>query len=323
MSTINCEACSELRENAPDFVQNGVTTEICNSLANDTGLNPNLTSLHTDAEDLHNVNDCLIGSMDSAIEAYDVCDWKEYMHKFVPNLYEFNKAMICSLGGVWSYLHEMACQMGYLFNGVSFSIGEDPTANSYVVAGKGISFYQVDSQEYVSSNISLVYIAGGLVRGGGSMIFHQTDFTDAKACVNFDNGSVERTSRARLGNPLFSQTGRWVSGGELLYEIRFKNSAYPQVKRFFNGFGVQGNGGGYSISAGVTTEGNYAYGQHGTCDAQGNPTSEGFSAGHLVPEGWTYIQVRMQYAHTPFNDGTQYTPMYFMGVRMNQDGFDC
>lgn len=322
MSTINCEACSELRENAPDFVQNGVTTAICNSLANDTGLNPNLASLHTDAEDLHNVNDCLIGSMDSAIEAYDVCDWKEYMHKFVPNLYEFNKAMICSLRGSWEYIHRLECLVGYLFQGTSFRVDEDPTLNSYVVAGKGISFYQVGDGE-LSSDIRMIYVAGGLLWGSGSLIFHQNDFTDAKACVNFDNGSVERTSTARLGNPLFNETGRWVSGGELLYEIRVKKSAYPQIATFFSGIGIQGNGGGYSVSFGVTDEGHYAYGQHGTCYSDGTPSSAGFSAGHLVPEGWVYAQVRMQYNFQPLNDGVQYTPHYLAGIRMNMDGITC
>lgn len=105
MSSLNCEACSNLQSNSASFIQNGVTTAICNSLANDTGLNPNLSPLHTNCEDLNDVNDCLIGRMDAEIEAYDVCEWREYMHKFVGNEYETNKALICSDCGQWTNIH--------------------------------------------------------------------------------------------------------------------------------------------------------------------------------------------------------------------------
>lgn len=105
MSQIDCNACAELRETAPEFVQNGVTTRVCTSLKNDTGFNPSLTVAHTDCQDLDTANDCLIGEMDAKIEAHDVCDWKQYMHKLVPNLYEMLKAMICAMCGLWTRIH--------------------------------------------------------------------------------------------------------------------------------------------------------------------------------------------------------------------------
>lgn len=105
MSSIECGACQELRENAPEFVENGVTSTVCTSLQNDTGLNPSLTVLHTDKQDLHTANDCLIGQMDAQLEAFDTCDWKKFMHRFIPNLYELLKAIICSLGGSWTKIH--------------------------------------------------------------------------------------------------------------------------------------------------------------------------------------------------------------------------
>lgn len=105
MSQIDCAACSNLQTDAPAFVQNGVTNTICNSLKNDTGFNPNLTTLHNNCEDLNDANDCLIGRMDAELEAYDVCDWREYMHKYVGNEYELNKALICSDCGQWTNIH--------------------------------------------------------------------------------------------------------------------------------------------------------------------------------------------------------------------------
>ena len=100
MSIVNCEACSELRENAPNFVQNGVDSTVEMSILNNTGLNPVRAVASTNCEDLKLVNDCLIGRLGQEVESLDVCDWKDYMSRFVPNLYEELKAMIlaeCSL----------------------------------------------------------------------------------------------------------------------------------------------------------------------------------------------------------------------------------
>lgn len=105
MSDLNCNACEELREYAPDFVQNGVTNTVCNSMKNDTGINPAATVTHTDCEDLDTVNDCLVGRMDGELEAYDQCDWKKFMHKFIPNIYTVIKLMICAICGIWNNIH--------------------------------------------------------------------------------------------------------------------------------------------------------------------------------------------------------------------------
>lgn len=104
MSTISCDACDTLRQQAPEFVQQGVTDNVAASLKNNTGLNPALTVLHDNCTDLNNVNDCLIGRMGDEIKAYDNCDWKEYMGKFTPNLYETLKAIIASGCGLWTKL---------------------------------------------------------------------------------------------------------------------------------------------------------------------------------------------------------------------------
>lgn len=105
MSSINCSACTDLQEYAPEFTQNGVTTNVAASLANDTGFNPSLAATHTDCDDLNDANDCLVGRMDQEIEAYEMCDWKEFMHKFIPNVYEVIKAIIASICGMWVKIH--------------------------------------------------------------------------------------------------------------------------------------------------------------------------------------------------------------------------
>lgn len=110
MSVINCDSCANLREYAPSFVQNGTTDVIAASLKNNTGLNPALTVTHDNCDDLNDANDCLIGRMADEVEAYDVCDWKEFMGKFLPNQYELMKAIIANDCGMWSHIYG-ACQL--------------------------------------------------------------------------------------------------------------------------------------------------------------------------------------------------------------------
>lgn len=107
MINVDCSACEELREISPDFVTKGVTQTICTSLKNDTGLNPTLTTLHDDCEDLDTANDCLIGMMDGEVEKYEACDWQKFMHKFIPNLYHMLKAGICAICGLWTNVHNL------------------------------------------------------------------------------------------------------------------------------------------------------------------------------------------------------------------------
>lgn len=104
---INCSACEEILEYAPDFAQNGVTDTVCNSMKNDTGINPQVSVTHTDCEDLNLANDCLVGRMDDELEAYDSCEWKKFMHKLLPNLYNLLKLMICAICGLWVNVHDL------------------------------------------------------------------------------------------------------------------------------------------------------------------------------------------------------------------------
>lgn len=325
MSEINCNACAELRETSPEFVTNGTTETVCTSLQNDTGFNPSLTVLHDDAEDLHDANDCLIGMEITEVESYEVCDWKKFMKNHLKNLYELLKAIICSLKGIWTYIHKHDCQIATLYNGVNFSIGETTEGDAYVVAGKGVSFLAADGSQPNVSDVGLRLIAGGFVRGGGSFIFHVNDFTENVEVGNFDLGTAYRRSTARLGNSAWNSP--IVAGGELICEIRIKKSAFPQIDNFASGIGQESGGGSYHV--GVWEHhvgGHYAPGQHGGC----NPTTgvayqPGFDDGHVVPNGWIYIQVRMT-STSIFNvgdDGHQYSPVWIMGLRTKRDKAEC
>ena len=331
MATKNCAACADLQDYAPEFVLNGVTDNVCASLQNDTGFNP--SNSRDDCTDLSDASDCLIGNMDDEIEAYDVCDWKTYMHNFVPNAYNLFKAFSCAVCGIWTNIHSLwsktnslDCAVKYLYNGKNFKITEDTTAGSYVVAGKGVSFLEVDASQLLTSDIHMTYIAGGLIIGSGSLKLYGTnDFVDADYCYNYDTNGVNPVhTKQRVHNSYWAATGRPASGGELMYEIRIKNSQFPQIKQLYAGLGHETNGGAYRVVVYVFDEGEWAHGQHGTCrNDNGQPTTTGYDSGHQVPTGWTYVQIRLSWADLAFGETGHYTPRYLMGVRMNQDHAEC
>ena len=95
---MDCTSCEELREIAPEFVQKGVTDNVAEHLANNTGYG----GKSTNCNDLPLANDCLIGRMPSALAAYNDCDWKEWARDFSQNVYQMMASMIaawCQLTG--------------------------------------------------------------------------------------------------------------------------------------------------------------------------------------------------------------------------------
>lgn len=105
MSTLNCSACSEIREVAPEIVVNGLTEDMVTSLQNNTGLNP--SDENTDCDDLNNMADCFVGNMAAEVDAYEVCDWKTFMKNFIPNVWTTFKGIIASICGLWTKVDAM------------------------------------------------------------------------------------------------------------------------------------------------------------------------------------------------------------------------
>lgn len=323
MSEKSCSACNDLREYAPEFVVNGVTDNVAANLEDNNGLSA--AAGHTDCEDLLDVNDCLIGNMIDELDGYEVCDWKDYMSAFLGNLYETIKAMVYSQCGQW-------CAINGLYNGANFVFTENTSGNAYAVAGKGVSFLLPHAGQIYTSDLHFNYIAGGLVLGGGSCQFFTSNFTDAGSCMNFDDGSTTKTSQSRSGNSVWVRANAEdfgndaiPFGGELIYELRLNLAAYPEVGSIFPGFGMETHAGEYHVQSYVFNAGQYAFGQHGRCKGDGTKGSQYYDDGHLVPAGWVYIQLRMSGARNFGGEsgGQQYSPQYFLGIRMNQDKVKC
>lgn len=105
MANHNCQACDDLKSSVPNLIVNGMGDAECASLQNDTGLNP--SSGHNDCTDLNNLNDCLVGNMEQELEAYDVCEWKPFMKRFIPNLWTTLKGVVCAICGIWTNIHNL------------------------------------------------------------------------------------------------------------------------------------------------------------------------------------------------------------------------
>lgn len=321
MANINCTACADLRDAAPDYAVNGVTDKVCNYLKNNTGLSGD----SDDCTDLDIVNDCTIGMMSQVLDAYDVCDWKDFMHKYINNSHQLNKAMICSMCS----LFELQCYLNFILNGFSFHVGEGTdTSTTHIVAGKGVSFLsRGQSDPDPVSDVYMSYWGGSLLQGGGALSFHVTDFEDAGECLSFDSSDDPTVlSAQRIGNDVWGITGNTVNGNELVYEIRVKKSEYPYVRSIGGGLGQQTNMGGFMCTVSAFTEGTYASGQHGSCDTEtGEPRIPGNSRGHLVPEGWIYVQLRMSYIHELVTNGnsTAVTPRYWSRIRFYPEKITC
>lgn len=340
MAELNCSACEDLKQNSYDFVANGVTDEVCASLKNDSGFSPK--NNHDDCTDLDLANDCLIGNMEEEVDKYEYCDWQDFAKLFIGNLYNLQKSLICAICGIWTNIHNLwaeiaklwkvvdrhECEIQQLYEGAApFSFGEyTDDGDSYIVAGKGVSFANVGASG-TSQDVKLTYIAGAISIMSGSCKFYDTDFTDRVKVSNYDTDGVNpRESTSRKGNSVWNTSGYLGAGGELVYEIRIKKSEYPQIERFFTSGTFQSAGGAYIGRIVFNNEGTYADGQHGWVDrTDGTPQTSESSQGHKVPAGWMYLQLRLQWLGSFHGsaDGVQYSPYGIVPTRMSREHAEC
>lgn len=95
-----CSSCTRLKNESSEFYINGVTDAVCESLTNNTGFNPE--SGHTNCQDLKDANDCLIKGDLTRLNAFNECQWKEFMGLHIPNEFNMLQALICNVCGLWS-----------------------------------------------------------------------------------------------------------------------------------------------------------------------------------------------------------------------------
>lgn len=103
----SCKACKELKDRGIDVdCCFEIGDKECENLQNDQGFNGKTN----DCEDMHDLNDCLLGRADSGLTIHDDCDWKGYMRKLLTILYNLFKMIICAICGLWKKIHELEQQ---------------------------------------------------------------------------------------------------------------------------------------------------------------------------------------------------------------------
>ena len=331
-----CEACAELREDVPVLVTNGWQDSYCETMQDNEGLGIG----NDDCTDLNTMNDCLVGSLADQAEVTEQCDWRGFMADLLPNIWTMFKAIICAICGIWTKMDALQeqvdsidvqddkteCIIEHMTQGMELSISESDTGESYIVAGKGVSFMEVGSGA-AASDVTFEYVAGGLVAVNGSCAFHQDDFTDEGQVWNYDlNGVDPRFTTNRKGNTNFHNNTGVDNNlrGEMIYEIRISLTQYPFIKEIVNGIGGPTGAGAYHVQYIAVPAGQYANGQHGICDRNtGEPVQAGDDYGHLVPDGWIYVQARMASVSYLIANGNKYSPRGFMGIRFYPDEIVC
>lgn len=101
----NCLACENLKKKDANLIINGWSDTNSASFKNDTGLVPSDGS--NDCTDLGLMNDCLIGNLDDEVEISDVCDWRDFMHKFIPNVWTMFEGTRNAICGLWTNVYNI------------------------------------------------------------------------------------------------------------------------------------------------------------------------------------------------------------------------
>lgn len=261
----NCSACEDLREYASEFALNGVTSTVDASLRNDTGFNPN--NARTDCADLNDAMDCLVGNMEDEIDAYDVCDWKEFMRKFVPNVYQTGKAIGSAICGLWTNVHNLWAKVNRhdcLINGL-LNVKEINFDADDFTTGTDVT---------LRSNSTSIGVTLDIVNGEAIL----------NASVSFKDGSKWRTVTPNTDD------GNW-----LILELRIKKSDYG-IKHIYATDSQSINNGTYLASF-YGFDGDRDYETYGRASrgiySNRTPKQWGWSDGYnTVPKGWIYLQLR-------------------------------
>lgn len=225
MSSKNCSACNDLREYAPSFVLNGTTDAVCNNLGDNKGLSA--AKNHTDCDDLHDVNDCLIGNMDDELDGFEVCEWQEFMHQLIPNMYETYKAMICSDCGQWDEIddiREALCKltqqpMKELHMTQTAKVGDNPVQT--------IRDHWIGIAYYYSPNMC----------GSGQTVYY-SPYWYGKTYNNVSNGDVVATIPRSQAEAVLGQT---VVDAIEEKTVTFQSGAIGDYKILFHRLEVNNN----------------------------------------------------------------------------------
>lgn len=320
-ATTNCSACEEIRQIDPNLIVNGFTDDNCQSLMNDTGLVT--TDDHDDCTDLDLMNDCFIGNMETELASYDICDWKDFMKKFIPNLWTLLKAMICSMCGIWTNIHKLWCWVQHLANPRANDVltPDDPRVKFRAVSGIS-SRYDPDNPKPNDAPLMITAV-GSVARVTGSL--HAEGYMPSDYTSGGSTGRVNWTDfykgqpniRNKFGRS--SYDGNFPSGGVLLYEYEVKACDWG-FDDIYTAPLISAEAGDFVARIRTAKEGEeYPYDCGWDADGKGQiytPSSENYD---------TLIQIRMEFINSwgiVHNSGN-ITPNGTVVIKPCTDSWEC
>lgn len=303
-ATKDCGACKKLRDKSSELITNGVTSTICTNLKNNKGVA--LDDGAGDCTDLDQMNDCLIGNMEDELNAYEVCDWKRYMHKFIRNLWNMLRAMICAICGIWTHINTILCYIDFLINGKSVRFTEDD-----FIAGTDVVFEG-------TSDLALA-IKGTTYRFNGSAQFKMSNdhwkhlgFTNTGARQSYTEGGETKYYRLNTHD-----------GNYTIAVLKIKKSDYPWLSNLRSTTGTFMNAGLGQIAVNVYNGDSDDSKVNSYPPQWGNPSGDRIR----VPAGYLYVRISL-IGITTWGGGTSDTvkqvTMSATGMAdISQAGLDC
>lgn len=219
MAKVNCSSCEDLREKAPNLFINGFGKTECNYLRNNTGI----SGKSDNCTDLNDMNDCFIGNMEQEVKNYETCDWKEFMRKFIPNVWTMFKAIICALCGIDTNIDKLWCWVENLAKPQNTgALTPDDSKVKYRAAHGVKSRYDPEHPDPSDAPL-VIRIVGttaritGSIRLEGTMPSSYSVDTDT-VWGKYFKGQTE--VKNQYGKE--SHDGNFPNGGYLLYEYEVK-----------------------------------------------------------------------------------------------------
>lgn len=285
MAEIDCTICEELKDTSVEFISQGITDNICTSLANDTGLNPELPVLHTDCEDLDVMNDCLIGRPADELEKYDVCEWKKFMRKYIGNLYTMFKGLVCAVCGLWTNIHNLWKRLAKAENDLADLINRIDHLECMITALTTTQEIQFDVGEFIAGTDVYFRSSGSVAIGVSFDVIGNMGVLNAS--VGFNDNSKWLTE---LGHTSPGDEG-W-----LVCELHI-NKAATGIRHIYAADSQTINTGCYLASVygfdGDRDFNTYGRARRGIYSNQ-TPEQWGWQDGSRnVPPGWIYLQLRV------------------------------
>lgn len=216
-----CESCEQLKEYAANFIINGITEKECDSLKKDTGLNPNLSVLHTNCEDLNDLNDCLLGALKHTLEKQSVCDWQAFTNQLMENLQLLTKALICSDCGQWLKIHELEDSINQLWAKMAKveAALDNLAAQNWAVNAQ----YVID---YSTPGMSV-----SIDRKTGDFVFYWSDWLDSAFTQKLGQGAVRGTVHFGMGQES-GLTAKWQVRSVTINSCSYTSNQISDVNRF-------------------------------------------------------------------------------------------